>query len=309
MGAFLGGRGYRPVRTRPGLPEGSTFMGERAAVFIVALLAASAILLVVPKPAPAEVNDMILGGRIYVRNGLFLGDPAAVQEYPFSNNTQFTVWILHSGSWRAYQSRSVPCDVGGLPISVGTCGGWYSILIPAGDKGLYWDFGDTYMVEVFAASWGAPYTNDNFTSHGTGSFYDMIVNGVHDPGEPYEYSGFGNLTNTLHWYGDDNWQQWDIGPRDVDLYPADSTNSLGLDFNGVPVSGPVTVDLSSPNTLGFYVRNGGMGFINVTSTTAAREGALDLVPPWLTPPVPALSNSPWYTVPWTAPSSVAIDMV
>ena len=307
MGALLKGRGYRPGRTRPGRPKGSTFMGERAAILIVALLAVSTGVLVLPKPVAAAVDDLALSGQIYYANGVFLGsNPVDADATPFI----VRIWHGSPPSSRDYPSPTVPCDVGGLPISPGTCRGWYTILIPSGDKGTYWDFGDEYQILVDAPTVIVPPGYIAATSYDNGSWYDNNpANGVKDAGEPLEYTGLGNLTNTIAWRSDDNFQQWDVQLPAVDYVPVDCVaGSVGLCFDGVPVTGPISVPLSSTHNVSFRARNQGTTLMNVTSNSTAKEILQDLVgmpapgSPWVTPPVSAVTTAPTlYVGNWTAP--------
>jgi len=299
----------------------STGMRQRIAGLIVALFAATALAgLVGNRPTQAARDDLELAGMIYTANGMFLGDPANPDLGPLrsslANSTRFTVWINHNGSWFSYASPTVPCNFPGLPISPGTCGGWYAINLNYTDKWIKWGPGDTYMIQVHAGSagWGAPYTDHNFTSHGTGSFYDQNANFVQDGGEPDEYSGYGNLTNTIQWYPDDNWQQWDIGPRAVDYVPI-CTSRLpatvyGFDFDGACNPPSVSVALGSPHSLNFTVLNQGANLINLTSNAAAYDNSTPLTPlsPGLfgTPPLngvgPGNISGP-FSAAWIAPAA------
>lgn len=139
--------------------------------------------------AGGAADDQQLGGRIYLTDGTFLGTT------PWADLTPFRVYINHSGIITAYGP-------------MGTSGGWYSIYVPGEDKGIRWDNGDVYTVEIDGTAWGSP--PENYSSYGSGSYHDVDANGRQDPGEPNEYSPFGSSTNVLLWWPLDGWQLWDV---------------------------------------------------------------------------------------------------
>ena len=102
---------------------------------IVAVLVMAVAFSALLPPSKAAQGDLELSGEIYLADGSFLGD-YLVPESAYANSTRFTIWINHGGSYFSYPSPSVQCSGSGPPISPGTCGGWYTVSIPAADRGV-----------------------------------------------------------------------------------------------------------------------------------------------------------------------------
>jgi len=277
----------RPVPCAPSAPASawspmktSRTHGRVLVTALAVMVVASSLAMLLGRGA---VDDLQLGGRIYLADGTFLGATGCADLTPFS--VYFT-------------------DTGGTPhlppyvSPVGTSGGWYSIHISSVDKNISWGDGWTYTVEVDASACGP--AKQNYTSYGSGSFYDANANGTQDPGEPNEYSGYGNLTNEVMWYPTDGWQLWDIQAPAPDLLP------INLLFDTQP--GNRVVALSSSHTVTFSVTNQGTTMVNLTSTSTAYNGSTPLSPFGTFPTIPlAPSQSVPFSVNWNAPSVPGTD--
>jgi hypothetical protein len=178
-------------------------------------------------------------------------------------------------------------------------------VLPYADKNVNWSHGSEYRVE-FNAGPAVP-VRTNATSNGTGS---SVTSGgaIPEEGDP-EYSGFGNVSNTLAYWEwglpvqTDDFQWWDVTINCADLIPY----QVDVDKDGPgtglgpflpPYGDPVTeisvltdqpVNLTS-NVLNQNVTNYGPTFVNRTSTIMfwnETAGLLDWNETGHTMPVPA----------------------
>ena len=282
---------------------------------LVAVSLVLAALSILPPPTRSAVNDLELSGKIYMSDGSFLGDTLLWGNA--GNNTPFTVWIQH---WNgatfvnySYPSPTVTCDTLSAVVTFGTCGGWYSIHISSADKGIpvpgKWEVGDKYWVQVDLRAIGR--LNQNYTSYGTGSYHDADGNGFQGPGEPNEYTPYGEVFNTIGWWSNDNWQQWDIIEPNVDLLPTNASPpaAFGVIFDGTFIPGPLgtapTVAMAQPYTFEFFITNRGSTMINLTSTARVYDDAAPLtdLQAWGVAPVLAGQTLGPYQYFWTSPST------
>ncbi len=211
-------------------------------ITILILIILNIIIYIEFDPVLAATDDQNVFGTIYKSDGTPLGDDTVNNDI-----TEFCIWIDHNTNWIRYPAT-------GWEV---TSGGWYSYTLPEFDKGVNWDHGDQYMIQVNGNGWGD--LNLNCTSHGTGS---TDVAGI--PGEGVkEFTPEGTIYNILNWDDTsnlatpDNAQHWDIMSSNIDLAPANITINSIL-YPGPylqPVIGPVIVDLNSTINISAKVAN------------------------------------------------------
>jgi len=189
------------------------------------------------KPTPYAALDQNLGGRI------FLADGTALAATPWADNTFFAVWVSHGGNWTSAW-RYPPA-----PAWYNTSGGWYSLWVPGTEHNVSWFHGDPYRLEFnVSLITGSPGQYDNASSNGTGSFHDANANGTQDPGEPDEFSSTGNTSNVIQWFGDDNWQQWDVILLTRPDLSIDATDVVATPSGPVGKGSPVSVNATLRNS-------------------------------------------------------------
>jgi uncharacterized repeat protein (TIGR01451 family) len=179
---------------------------------------------------------------------IYKSDGTALSDDTVNNDiTEFCIWIDHNSNWIRYPTA-------GWEV---TSGGWYSYTLPEFEKGVNWDHGDQYLVQVNGNGWSE--LNLNCTSHGTGS---TDVTGIPNEGLN-EFTPEGSIYNILNWDDtsnlatSDNAQQWDVISSNIDLAPANITINSIL-YPGPylqPEIGPVIVDLNSTINISAKVAN------------------------------------------------------
>jgi len=211
-------------------------------ITIIILLILNLIIYIELDTVSAATDDQNLFGEIYKSDGSLLGDDNSNKD-----STEYCIWVNHASTWIRYPAN-------GWEI---TANGWYSYTLPEFDKGMNWDHGDEYMVQVNGNRWGE--LNYNCTSHGTGST-DLV--GI--PGEgSNEFTPESTTYNILNWDDTsnlatpDNAQHWDVMSSNIDLAPSNITinNILYPGPYQPAVVGPVIVDLNSTVNISAKVAN------------------------------------------------------
>src|SRR5438445_3944303 len=246
----------------------------RAAIALLVLAMAAHALGLLAGFASAATDDQNLTGLVY------LGDGTPLSATMWANNTSFGVLVNHGGSWSTAW-RYPP-----WPTWYTTSGGAYSIVLPAAQKGVSWEDGDPYRVEVDVSEISRiPATLANATSHGTG-----------DTGE---ISPVGATENGIVWSATDNWQRWDVvvlgaAPTRPDYVPTQPQ----------PVS-PVRVGLASSLAVSLQIMNQGNATAAAVSTLAFFNASTPATP-FATVPVMPLApaeTSARFTASWTSPGT------
>ena len=247
----------------------------RAASFALLVLVLSAPTLgLLSGPVSAATDDQNLTGLMY------LGDGTPLSATWWANNTSFAVYVNHGGSW------STAWRYPAWPSWYLSSGGAYSIVLPAAQKGVNWENGDPYRVEVDASEIsGIPGTLDNATSHGTG-----------DAGE---ISPVGAMENGIVWNATDNWQRWDVV-----VLGATPTRPDYVPTAPQPAS-PARMGLSSFLVLSVQVLNQGNATAAAVSTLSFFNASTPATP-FATFPVPPLGpaeTSARFTSSWRSPGT------
>jgi len=216
--------------------------------------------------ARAADDDLDVWGMIFDSDGNLLG-----------YDTDFRVWVQHSGTWKGFPSNTTWDPVG-------TMGGFYSYRLPWDQKEINWTDGDQYRIQIDCTLSGD--LAENATSNGTGSADDPI-------------SQRGSYNNELNWLtggGLNNSQQWDVVCSNVDLIPT------SIEIDGQPYSPPMRATPFSTVTFSAFVTNTGKTDIVEPNTIVLRNES-GIIDQDTAVTIDSSTSAGPFSLLWNAPSS------